>query len=643
MAMQPTRPPWEDYRVTSSPVDGPWRDFQAPPAQQPSAFQTVDDTVRQVAKGATLGFADELAAGADAAVGGLTGQPGTFSERYDANLAGERARDRAFQERNPIASVALQAAGSMANPITRFSAMGSLPLQMARNAGIGGFLGGVAGFGEGEGGVMNRLLSGTTGAATGAAVGAAIPPIATALAKGARTVGGWMGLNNAQTDAQRQLIRALSADQAAGGDDLAGLAARLHQAAPDQPMILPDVTMPGGQTEGLAQAVSREPGIGRATAAAAVAQRGGLNQSARLSSAVRNAISADDFMAATDDLIRTRAATAGPAYEKALAVDTPVNVQPIVDDITARLGSAKGAIKTALQDALNLFKDGTGKPDVTMAGLHETKLALDAMLERTPGNSVSRVARREIMQIQEKLLRAMDDASGGAYGQARQAFAGPSRAMDAMELGKRILRGDADETAAEIAKLSASERDFLRIGVSRALIDRVKAGGDTDDIRKIKSIWGSDAIRERVAAAFDDPKAFDDFSEYMKREMDMARVNNAINPRANSVTAAINAQRDQPAPTGPMLSALVSALRGDTLGAGTNVLRATSDALSPAVTLRAEQLAPMLFSMRAGDRSRVINELMRRQTTDEARAALARALGAGVTRAGTMTGVQLQD
>lgn len=603
-------------------------------------MKPIDNVVRQLAKGATLGFADELAAGANAAVGSVTGQPGTMGQRYDANLAAERAKDKGFEAKNPLASVGLQVGGALANPISRYTATGSLPWKMATNALTGAALGGAAGFGEAEGGFMNRLGPAVTGALTGGAIGAVTPPVAAALSKGARKVGGWMGLNNARTDAQRGIVQALQADVAAGGDDLATIGGKLKATPPGQPMILPD--MGGEATMGLAQAVSREPGVGRATAKAAVDARGGLNQSGRLADAVKRGISAEDFTSSVDDLLKTRATTAGPAYDRALSIDRPVNVQPIVDDITARLGTAKGDIKAAMQKALTLFNNSDGKPDVTMRGLHETKLALDALLEKSPTNSISRIARRELMGVQQSLLAAMDEASDGAYGAARQAFAGPSRAIDAMELGKSILRGDADETAAEIAKLSPSERDFLRIGVSRALIDKVKAGGDTHDMSKLKSIWGSEGIRERVAAAFDDPKAFDDFSDFMKREMDIAKTNNVINPRAGSQTAPILAQRSQPAAAGPMLSALVSGMRGDALGAGANVLRSVN-AMAPDVTKQYAEMAPYLFSMKPGDRARLIDQLIARETTDEGRKALAKALAGAVVKGGTVAGVQLEN
>ena len=82
-----------------------------------------------------------------------------------------------------------------------------------------------------------------------------------------------------------------------------------------------------------------------------------------------------------------------------------------------------------------------------------------------------------------------------------------------------------------------SERDFFRIGVSRALIDRVKNTGDTRDLSAIQNIWGSQGTRERVAAAFDDPAEFERFSDFMANEMTMAKTNAMVNPRAGSQTA----------------------------------------------------------------------------------------------------------
>ena len=694
------RDPWARFEVvTPAQATDPWARFEVV-KQEPkrSWMDTINDAAGQIAKGLTFNSSDEIAAAGNAAVGSITGKPGTFRERYDAKLSEVRGADKAFEAENPKTALALQLVGGLSNPAGRIGTGGSLIGRMGANAAVGGVMGGAAGFGEGEGGFANRLGPAFTGGATGAALGLVLPPVATALAKGARTVGGWMGLNNAATDGQRQIYKAVQADVAAGGDDLPTLAARLRAAPADQPMILPD--MAGEATMGLAQAVSREPGVGRATAKATVDARGGLNQSARLADAVKRGISAEDFLATKDDLLKTRATTARPLYEKAFGETIPTaeqagQVQRFIKDPIGQDALQKGLRIIELEHladgtpfnpaAYGVVREGAStataptRPLVGMPGMMPAtpgaRVAGEAPKGGNTGKFILEPDKVPNLRLMDAVKRGYDEIVEGfrneygklqldqygravnnaravytgslrdmfpQYGDALNAWAGPSKALDAMNLGKRVLAGEADETGKAIAAMSPSEKDMFRIGVSRTLIDRVKSGGDTEDIRKLKSIWGSEAIRERVAAAFDDPKAFDEFSDYMKREMDMARTNQVINPRAGSQTAPILAQREQPAPMGPMLSTMVSALRGDALGTGANVLR-TAGAMAPGATLRAEEIAPYLFTMKPGDRARLIDQLIARETTDQGREALAKALSGALLKGGTVAGVQLEN
>ena len=610
--------------------------FVLDPPQEPRSWGGVAmDVAQQFARGGTLGFGDEIAAGIGATVAPLTGAAGTWQQRYDRLLDDNRQRQKKFEAEHPWTALGAQVAGAVANPVSRLSAGSNFLTRAGSNALINGLLGGVTGFGEGEGGFVNRLGPAGTGAATGAVLGAALPAAAEGVAAGFRKIAPSLGVNVAATDAKRGVIDALKA----GGVDLAQARTQLD-AATGQPMALVDV---GGEAlMGRAQTASRTPGAAMQAAKEFVDTRGGLNQSARVEGEIRRAISAQDFTSAADDLIRTRAQTAGPLYERALANETPVNVQPILDDINTRLGSAKGDIRAALNKAAGLFKGRDGKPDTTLAGLHETKLALDALLEKTPTNSVSRVARRELAEVQSRLVAAMDEASGGTYGQAREAFAGPSRAMDAMDLGKRVLRGDADETAAEIAKLSPSERDFFRIGVARSLVDKVKATNDTADITAVNKIWGSQAVRERVAAAFDDPKEFDRFAAFMDNELKMARTNAEVNPRGNSITAKLLMQNAEPAPVGPVLQGARAALRGDPLGFVASLMPNKPQTGSLNAQTAAE-MAPYLFSLKPGDRARLIDALIAQEGRDTKVKRIADPVANALMRGATVGAVQLEN
>ncbi|MDJ0512825.1 MAG: hypothetical protein QNJ62_05210 [Methyloceanibacter sp.] len=119
-----------------------------------SLFRRADDFVRSLAEGATLGFADEIAAG-------LNTVTGLGSGDLSENLAAERERDRAIPTSTRLAGNVI---GGLAVP---GGAARTIPGAIGRGAGFGG----VAGFGAGEGGLEQRLETARTGALTGGAVG----------------------------------------------------------------------------------------------------------------------------------------------------------------------------------------------------------------------------------------------------------------------------------------------------------------------------------------------------------------------------------------------------------------------------------------------------------------------------------------
>jgi hypothetical protein len=121
--------------------------------------RVADDFVRGAADMATFGTADEISAA-------LSGGD------YDANLAGERARDSA----GGAARFTGQVAGALAIP-------GGAAKTVKGAVGQGAALGAGYGFGSGEGGLENRLESAAYGGAAGGLAGGAIKLGTNALAR----------------------------------------------------------------------------------------------------------------------------------------------------------------------------------------------------------------------------------------------------------------------------------------------------------------------------------------------------------------------------------------------------------------------------------------------------------------------------
>jgi len=159
---------------------------------------TPDNVVRSLAQGASFGFADELAAAGDAAVGPLldpllakiglgstnTSTAPSFGERYDQNLGRERTQDKAFSGEHPYVDVGAKVVGGVGSsaaalPAALTSKAPSLLGNILKMGGTGAGLGAVAGFGEGEG-TEGRLANALLGGGIGGALGAAAPVVGVA-------------------------------------------------------------------------------------------------------------------------------------------------------------------------------------------------------------------------------------------------------------------------------------------------------------------------------------------------------------------------------------------------------------------------------------------------------------------------------
>lgn len=139
-----------------------------------------------ITNGLTLGYGDELGAATDAAaqyVGLAT--PGSsnadsWQQRYDENLKAERDRRKQFSEQNPGTAVGLEVGGNILGAMqlpSRMMVGATLPTTMVKSGLTGAALGGLQGFGEGEGGFDNRMKGAYTGGAVGGTAGALVPVI----------------------------------------------------------------------------------------------------------------------------------------------------------------------------------------------------------------------------------------------------------------------------------------------------------------------------------------------------------------------------------------------------------------------------------------------------------------------------------
>lgn len=148
-------------------------------------FGYVDDAVRSLASGATFGYADEIAAKADEALGRGT---------YEENIKQQRARDAEIPAAIQIPGEIVGAVGgtlatapvaAAAIPTRVVQAIKSVPI-LARYFGFGAGAGALSGSGNSEEG--QRLEGAAAGAAIGGPVGVAAPYVVNAGVKATQAV-----------------------------------------------------------------------------------------------------------------------------------------------------------------------------------------------------------------------------------------------------------------------------------------------------------------------------------------------------------------------------------------------------------------------------------------------------------------------
>lgn len=172
----------------------PEQPLQQAPTQQPqekglweSIYSQGKGLVQGIANSASLGFLDEVASGIEAGIiSPFTDK--TFSEEYDDRLKIFREYEERTRKEAPVSELVGNIAGLVATggagaatkaggKALQYLASGSKKAQALKSALASGAVGGIEGFGGGEGGAGQRLQSAAIGGAVGGVTGAIAPSI----------------------------------------------------------------------------------------------------------------------------------------------------------------------------------------------------------------------------------------------------------------------------------------------------------------------------------------------------------------------------------------------------------------------------------------------------------------------------------
>jgi len=445
-------------------------------------------------------------------------------------------------------------------PSGRLARTGRALRRATSGAVAGGASGAVYGYGEGEGDEEARLNSAVDAAQTGAFFGAPLgvaAPLLGDLAKagyrGARAaISPASNAEQTRAAALRELQRVLQRDQ------VSTRSVRNQIATNPKPAALVDVG--GENTLARAQHLGNLTGDSRTILNNFVDTRL-AEQSDRLADDFSNLVAGGDAKATLKSLGDLKAKAAEPAYKAAYAA-VPQMRSPKLNDLFNRLednASIMGG--SPIEYAEKLAKLAPGRPPRPGPVMKENATgrrfwtvstedadfidrALRDKIEshglkqnqygQTKYNEVGKELRNLRNELRTEMYRINPDLK-----KARDEFSGFSRSEEAVEQGKRIFKLDIDDLEDDIAAMTPADRDFFRVGVVKAIQDKMGSAEAGQDA--VKTFFKQRKNRAVLEKAFDSKSDWQAFETAMLREAEMASTANRLRPKPTS--GALEAER----------------------------------------------------------------------------------------------------
>lgn len=471
--------------------------------------------------------ADALQAGVDL----IGGKAKSFPEAWAGARRRSGAGARDFTARRPVSAAlvngtgmaaqvlpAIVTGGGSAAPALGAGAKGLLGASARAFTGttaksaLTGALGAYGATVAGEGSLGERLGDANQSIVPGAVVGALTPA---AIKMGA-------GLINAGA---RRAAPAARQTAARAGRILAGRVPEIETAIKG---AANDIRLPfermGRGAKGLTRALANVPGPGQDMIENALTTRQALAPQRMLASTARDL--GDDgagYYRSLGDLDAARKSAAKPLYDEAYARPAPqsddldaLRARPSIRSAysrAARIAAEEGRDPAGLGFAFDDAGDVTHIKTPTMQTYDYVKRGLDDVLEtyrdKTTGKLVLDEEGRAVLGTLNE-LRSRLTTMNPKYGEALDAYAGPTKQMSAMRRGRDVVTGrqDAEMVDDFMGRMSNDERDAMKLGMARGLSDKFRSGNPQKAFRDIAR---NPVTQDRMRAGFANPEAFNRF------------------------------------------------------------------------------------------------------------------------------------
>ena len=530
--------------------------------------------------GVTMGLSERV--GAAGTMAGdyiadlIEGKETDFGKSYDEGLARQRGLVAGAHDKNPILAPVAEYGMAMMVPtgLAKSGVNKALPFlsagkkDFAANVLGGAAAGGITGFAKSD----DAAEGAGVGGIVGAGVGAALPP---ALKLGAAVIGAPIRAiaNRIGSGPSSNAARVLARDLAESGDTPDQLARRLNKLGSRS--TIADATK--GEATDRAENLAQQS-VGRPQADAAMSTRGASGGASIMNETRVDLGLTQGFKEADDALIAMRQKDAAPLYRDAFSADDVYSprLQEFLDSPEAARSLREG-MTVLRREALAKgepfdpasFGVGSNGGPPNMQTLDAIKRGIDEMLEKyrdgTTGRLVLDQKGRALEGVRKAYVEELDRLNP-AYKKARDAWAGPWQLRESMSKGRMFLRGDAEYKASDIANMTASEKDFFRLGAIRELEQQF---GGTQTAASVSKKLMSRKFKPVLEAAFPDKKSYARFVMRMAKERRLQERSNKI--RDGSPTFARKKFDQQGG--GEIDSAITDLAMGNVAGAGANTSR----------------------------------------------------------------------
>lgn len=442
-----------------------------------------------------------------------------------------------YKQQNPISGFALETAGSVAPAVIAGAAGMFRPVVSRIGSGALGTAGRAAATGAPEGALRSVGASesrdpgelaqeAVLGGAFSAGLGGATSLGAQGMSGIARNARAGLSTAGAASHAQRELAKALQRDAPYGSvfdkpgsvSTMAGRAsARLEKLGPEARLV--DVG--GLSTRRLADVLATLPGRAANMVERAITERQ-AGRGARLMEAADEALrtGGKTYNATVDGLIAERSAAAEPFYKQLEGVSVQIDqdLYKLLQragrealSTSSRLARLAGedqlAITSALKEARDAITNASipGKPvpfnslDHVKRALYDLESAYARQGKKTEAAAYGNVRRELTAKLDA--MSPKDEAGVSIYAQARNAHAGPSQIIDAVEAGRSALSEKPPELSRLLADMTDSEQEGFRVGILQALREKT---GTSSGQTSLLNMWKEPATAEKLRMVFGD-------------------------------------------------------------------------------------------------------------------------------------------